>query len=157
MKDKTIIDTAVRNTWQLEPNQFKINSTKWIFFLQKILTKVQLGLGMNKKIKAHLYKLLLYETGSLFKPHVDTEKEENMFATLVIQLPSQYTGGELIVKHKGQTHTFDHSNDHLGMFYSAFYADCEHELKPVQSGYRLCLIYNLICILYLVAQYYSSI
>ena len=24
-------------------------------------------------------------------------------------------------------------------------ADCEHEVKPVRSGYRLCLIYNLVC------------
>ena len=24
------------------------------------------------------------------------------------------------------------------------FADCEHQLKPVQSGYRLALIYNLV-------------
>jgi len=24
-------------------------------------------------------------------------------------------------------------------------ADCEHEVEPVHSGYRLCLIYNLVC------------
>jgi hypothetical protein len=26
----------------------------------------------------------------------------------------------------------------------AFYADCEHELEPVTSGYRVALVYNLI-------------
>jgi hypothetical protein len=28
--------------------------------------------------------------------------------------------------------------------YAAFYADCEHEIRPVTDGNRLCLIYNLI-------------
>ena len=28
--------------------------------------------------------------------------------------------------------------------YAAFYADCQHEIKPVSKGYRLCLIYNLV-------------
>lgn len=28
--------------------------------------------------------------------------------------------------------------------YSAFFADCEHEIRPVNEGYRLALIYNLI-------------
>lgn len=27
--------------------------------------------------------------------------------------------------------------------YAAFYADCEHEVRPVRSGYRLCLTYNM--------------
>ena len=37
-----------------------------------------------------LYKLLLYEPGSFFLPHRDTEKGDRMFATLVIVLPSIY-------------------------------------------------------------------
>lgn len=28
--------------------------------------------------------------------------------------------------------------------YAAFYADCEHEVLPVTSGYRLTLVYNLV-------------
>lgn len=31
----------------------------------------------------------------------------------------------------------------MAFHYLAFYADCEHEIKPVTQGYRLCLIYNL--------------
>src|SRR5262249_38798869 len=27
--------------------------------------------------------------------------------------------------------------------YAAFYADCEHEIRPLRAGYRLCLVYNL--------------
>ena len=28
--------------------------------------------------------------------------------------------------------------------YAAFYADCDHEVKRLTSGYRVCLVYNLI-------------
>ena len=59
------------------------------------------GLGVSSEIDLHLYKLLLYETGGFFKPHRDTEKEDKMFATLIIQLPTEHEGGQLLVKHKG--------------------------------------------------------
>jgi hypothetical protein len=41
--------------------------------------------------------MLLYKQGGHFKKHRDTEKEKGMFGTLIIQLPSIYTGGELMV------------------------------------------------------------
>lgn len=28
--------------------------------------------------------------------------------------------------------------------FAAFYADCEHEVLPIESGYRVCLVFNLI-------------
>jgi hypothetical protein len=31
----------------------------------------------------------------------------------------------------------------LATEYAAFYADCQHEVKPLESGFRLCLTYNL--------------
>jgi hypothetical protein len=69
-----------------------------------------------------------------------------MVATLVIMLPSSYQGGELVVRHDGQEQTIDFSGAKGSSFlihFAAFYADCEHEIRPLQSGYRLCLVYNL--------------
>lgn len=69
-----------------------------------------------------------------------------MFGTLVIQLPSNYKGGQLVVRHQGKKETFDFSGikGSTGFHYAAFYADCQHEILEVTQGYRLCLIYNLI-------------
>jgi hypothetical protein len=87
----------------------------------------------------------VYEEGSFFAPHRDSEKEEGMFGTLVIVLPSQFTGGELVVKHKGETETFKQEGlSSFGSQYAAFYADCKHELKKVTSGHRLCVVFNLV-------------
>lgn len=97
-----------------------------------------------------LYKLRLYQPGSFFKPHRDSEKEDNMFGTLVVQLPSKFQGGLLVVRHDGNAKLFDFSsaamsaNNSFSTFFSAFYCDCEHEILPVTEGYRLCLVYNLI-------------
>jgi hypothetical protein len=89
--------------------------------------------------------MLLYEKDGHFVKHCDTEKEPGMFGTMILHLPCKYTGGELVVEHKGQKKTIDYSDESQdGFFVTAFYADCEHELKPVTSGYRLCLVYNLV-------------
>jgi 2OG-Fe(II) oxygenase superfamily len=89
---------------------------------------------------------LLYEAGSFFLPHRDGEKLDRMVATLVIVLPASYEGGELVVRHEGQEQTIDFSsveNSALQTHFAAFYADCEHEVRPLRTGYRLCLVYNL--------------
>jgi len=69
-----------------------------------------------------------------------------MFGTLVIQLPSDYEGGQLLVYHNGKKaeFTFGGCDACCNFYFTAFYADCQHEVKPVTKGYRLCLIYNLL-------------
>jgi hypothetical protein len=69
-----------------------------------------------------------------------------MVATLVVVLPSSHEGGELIVRHEGQERTIDFggpAGDPFHIHYAAFYADCEHEVRPLKKGYRLGLVYNL--------------
>ena len=67
--DKTIVDTSVRCTWQLDPAQFSINNPKWEESLHLLLDEVKLQLGCDAKMKVavELYKLLLYEPGGFFK------------------------------------------------------------------------------------------
>lgn len=85
-KDETIYDTSVRNTLQISPSKVTLSNPKWEEALDHICTKITAELGLKSIPDCSLYKLLLYETGSFFKPHRDTEKEEGMFGTLVIQV-----------------------------------------------------------------------
>lgn len=115
--------------------------------LDAILRSVEKALGQpSESLTAHLCKLLVYEKGGFFLPHRDGEKLDRMVATLVISLPSKHTGGELIVRHGGREVVIPMQGAATGLEseFAAFYADCEHEVKPVQSGYRLCLTYNLV-------------
>ena len=91
----TLVDTAVRRTWQIGPDKVRITGRHWPRTLEAILARVAQGLGVSDPIEAEFYKLLLYDAGSFFVSHRDTEKAPGMFATLVIVLPSHCEGGEL--------------------------------------------------------------
>lgn len=92
-------DTTVRRCLQLSPDQFRLQGPDWAAQVQRLVnTEIKRGLGVpeNLKVVPQLYKLLLYEPGSFFTPHRDSEKEDGMFATLSIVLPSGHKGGELL-------------------------------------------------------------
>ena len=65
-----------------------------------------------------------------------------MVGTLVVSLPSTHTGGELVIDHAGETRTYRASKEDLTLV--ALYSDCRHEVKPVRSGYRVTLTFNLL-------------
>ncbi len=141
----TIIDTAVRNSLQIGPDHIDVGGRHWPKTLTKILDAAAKGLGVSDPIEAELYKMLIYETGSFFVSHRDTEKAPGMFATLVIALPSACAGGELVVRHKDRSVSLDlRVDDPAEVAFAAFYADCLHEVLPVTAGYRATLVYNLL-------------
>jgi hypothetical protein len=96
-KYDTLYDKEVRDTFQIDPASMKLTNPKWNPQLVKLTERVAAGLGCSGKIQANLYKMLIYKTGGHFKKHSDTEKEKNMFATLIIQLPSVHEGLNLFL------------------------------------------------------------
>jgi hypothetical protein len=142
---ETIVDTSVRRTWQIGLDRVRLDGKHWQATLDRIVGLVADGLGVGEPISASLYKLLIYDEGSFFVGHRDTEKEPGMFATLVLALPSLSSGGELVVRHKGREAKLDLAGDEPSeVAFAAFYADCMHEVLPVAAGCRVTLIYNLL-------------
>ncbi|KAG2385769.1 hypothetical protein C9374_002918 [Naegleria lovaniensis] len=112
----------------IRSNNFRIINPKWNNLITDLVNtnvKKELGIGPEKTITFSLYKMLLYEPGGFFDFHRDSEKEDGMIATLVVQLPSSFTGGEIIVRHNEREKKFD----------------CHHE-QPIMH-IILALIYNL--------------
>jgi predicted 2-oxoglutarate/Fe(II)-dependent dioxygenase YbiX len=142
---ETIVDTQVRRTWQIDANRVTLSGKHWQKNLDDIVNRAAIGLGVSGEVRAELYKLLVYDAGSFFISHRDTEKAAGMFATLVVVLPSEYSGGELVVKHQQQQVKLDLCcDDPSEIAFAAFYADCVHEVLPITQGCRLTLIYNLL-------------
>ena len=144
---ETIIDSTVRNSWEIDATSLSFSNPRWTVFLDKVIRNIKPGLGLEDyEISAHLYKLLIYETGSFFLPHRDSEKEKGMFGTLVVELPAHHTGGELVVSFEGKQEvvSFAQEAGNYGLGCAAFYADCEHEIKQVTAGNRVSLVYNLV-------------
>jgi 2OG-Fe(II) oxygenase superfamily len=142
---------SVRQAWQIGASKVTLEGGDE--YLQSVVVQSCQELGFSSErtaqlgIHARFYKLLYYETGGHFTAHRDTEKEAGMFGTLIIQLPSSFTGGAFSVSHQGETKTFVQETDsEKDCKYISFYSDCEHQLHPVTSGVRLCLVFNLICV-----------
>jgi hypothetical protein len=140
-----LIDAEVRRTWQIGADRVRIEGRYWPRTLDEIVQRAAEGLGISDPVSAQFYKLLVYDEGSFFVSHRDTEKAPGMFATLVIVLPSLSAGGELLVRHKDREVRLDlRCQDPSEAVFAAFYADCVHEVLPITAGYRLALVYNLL-------------
>jgi predicted 2-oxoglutarate/Fe(II)-dependent dioxygenase YbiX len=142
--EATVVDREVRRTWQVDSARVRIGGRHWEKTLGELVADVALGLGVSGPLAADFYKLLVYDAGSFFVDHRDTEKIPGMFATMVLVLPSTYGGGELVVKHAGREVALDlHPEDPSEIGFAGLYADCVHEVRPVTTGFRVALVYNL--------------
>jgi 2OG-Fe(II) oxygenase superfamily len=142
--EATVVDREVRRTWQVDSAKVRIGGRHWDKTLAGLVADVALGLGVSEPVAADFYKLLVYDAGSFFVDHRDTEKVPGMFATMVLALPSIHSGGELVVKHLGREVVLDpRPEEPSEVGFAAFYADCVHEVRPVETGCRLTLVYNL--------------
>jgi len=143
-KDQTRLDPRVRDTWEIPAERLRFTSPEWMAVLDRALLRIgrELGVPSPESLRADLHNLLIYAPGQFFAVHQDSEKADGMLGTLVITLPSSFTGGEFVVLHQGHAVRARGSQNRLGMI--AFYADCHHEVRPVKQGYRVVLTYNLI-------------
>ncbi len=142
--EQTLLDTRVRDTWEVPKTRVKIDQRRWNKTLLPMLDglRADLGLPAGCRFKAELHSMLVYARGQFFVPHQDSEKADGMVGSLVVTLPGAFTGGALVVDQGGERATYRSSKDRLSLV--AFYADCRHEIRPVRTGYRLVVTYNLV-------------
>ena len=143
LREQTIVDPAVRDAWEIPRSRVKIDKRRWNRTLLPILDGVaaDLGLPVGRRLVAELHSMLVYTRGQFFGPHQDSEKDDRMVASLVVTLPGTFTGGSLVVEHHGERKVYRSLKDKLS--FVAFYSDCRHEVRPVRSGHRVVLTYNL--------------
>lgn len=93
---------------------------------------------------------MVYEPGGRLEKRKCAEGVAGEVAKLVVQLPSMFTGGDMVV------YSDEDNSKHLRMdmgkkactaAYSpccaVFVADAEHAVEEVKSGYRVVLVYSL--------------
>ena len=71
-----------------------------------------------------------------------------MFGSLVIVFPTPHVGGKFVLRDGHEEWTIDaaaemQSKDRPCVTYIAFYGDVEHEVLPIEAGYRVTVTYNL--------------
>lgn len=71
--ERTVVNTDVRDTWELQPNQIQFLNPAWKSWIEKeVLAKAAGDLGIvntAETVKCELYKVLLYKEGGHFLPH----------------------------------------------------------------------------------------
>ncbi|MGX1806841.1 2OG-Fe(II) oxygenase [Nocardia sp. NPDC055321] len=144
LREQTLLDASVRHTWEIPRERITVDEARWHGTLGPVLDRVraELGLAPECELSAELHSMLVYEAGQFFQRHQDSEKAAGMIGTLVVTLPSAFTGGELVIEQQG-TRVVDAGSPERVCF-TAFYSDCEHEVLPVTDGFRIVLTYNLI-------------
>ena len=144
--EETLVDASVRACRQVDAGRVRITGGAWHDTLAKVVGQAAAGLGCPpERTSAELYKLLVYEPGGFFAPHRDTEKVDGMVATLVVSLPVEGSGGELVVRHRAREAVVDLRTDEPSeLAFAAFYVDCVHEIRPVTAGHRIVLVYHLV-------------
>ncbi|WP_433715022.1 2OG-Fe(II) oxygenase [Nocardia sp. CA-084685] len=144
LREQTLLDANVRDTWEVPRDRVRVDERQWRETLLPMLDilRAELGLAPDCELSAELHSMLVYEAGQFFQRHQDSEKADGMIGTLVVTLPSAFTGGELVIEQQGTKVTDQGSPEELS--FVAFYGDCEHEVLPVTAGFRITLTYNLV-------------
>ena len=139
--EETLHDVRVRDTWQVPTDLVAVDFGD---HLGELLEAARDALGMpeGSSLSMDLHSLLVYEKGQFFLPHQDSEKDDAMVGTVVVALPSRHTGGELVIHEGGRDAAYRGSPSETSAV--AFFADQVHEVRPVRSGYRVALTYNLL-------------
>jgi hypothetical protein len=169
-KGKELVhDETYRSAFELSTDRF---FSSFQLAEHDIMSEIHRLLAPNAaSVRAKPYKLNVYKQGGFFKAHVDTPRGGNMFGTLVVCLPSSFSGGDFEVEHNGQKHVFAWGSDDsekseseaaadsgeeekvkeaiapetlsFAVRWCAFYSDCSHEVLEVKSGYRATLTFLL--------------
>ncbi|KAJ3191321.1 hypothetical protein HK101_007882 [Irineochytrium annulatum] len=141
---KDTYDLTYRQALQLGTDNFSVNWDPHGPLLAEIVESLA---RKDCEVVPQLYKLNVYGPGGHFKAHVDTPRGASMFGSLVVCLPSNHTGGQLILTQDGKRKVFDWGEEDSkspGLVrWAAFYSDVQHEILPVTDGYRITLTYNL--------------
>ncbi len=143
LKEETRFDPRVRDCWEIPKSRISIEGRTWGNTLRPMLDRIRrdLGLADASRLRAELHNLLVYGPGQFFITHQDSEKTDDMIGTLIVILPSNFTGGAIEIEHHDEHVTFRGSGRTLTFI--AFYADCHHRVRPTKAGHRVVLTYNL--------------
>ena len=148
---QTRYDRSVRNALQLNAEGGAFSVLHFDPQAAGILEQIRRELVPQdpSPLSAELYSLNIYASDGHFVPHKDTPRGSDMLGTLVVCLPSQFSNGALVVKHRGVFQTFDWSAavqqqaEPTRLHWAAFFGDVDHQIERVWSGLRVTVTYLL--------------
>lgn len=143
-----------RSRWELEPVYFSTTNPAWQQSLDRIVRDLAESLGFQpSEVTLEPHKLLLCEKDSWCTPPKGLEQVQGVIGSLTLCLPTEHKGGAIHVWQNGteisagEHRLFPPSSNSVSpfdMMACSWYWDVMHEIKPIDSGHRLFLVYNII-------------
>ncbi len=150
---ETMCDKRIRKGLELSADQFTIDHEATLLkpikqYLQKTLfPSLQ---GGPKGLTLKRYKMVIYQKGDHFDFHRDTLHADDHQATVLVEVTSPHKGGTLLIDPHGNTGSESHNgvfsidfNNYETLKWVAFYTDASHKMKPVTSGTRIVIQYDV--------------
>lgn len=149
---ETVYDTSIRDALQLKAEKFELSIPQ--DKLDGILAEIKKGLDLETDVIAEPYSLNAYQKGGKFARHKDTPRGDDMLGTLVICLPSWFTGGKMTVSLGDETKEYFGNPSKYSwqekeppkpriVEWCAFFADVDHEIHEVEEGVRITAAFLL--------------
>ncbi|KAG8980954.1 hypothetical protein FRB90_007373, partial [Tulasnella sp. 427] len=139
--------SGATNSWAMEPSKVVFGNPAWSEFLKTIVEDVSQTFSINlnsSKPRCELRILLLQGKNTTLLPR-QGNRNTAAFANLLISLPCKFTGGETELTYAGVSKIVDHSSESLlNTCAMAWYNGLTPQFKPITTGHRLVLLYDLV-------------
>eukprot|EP00984_Skeletonema_dohrnii_P014960 scaffold6403_cov128-Skeletonema_dohrnii-CCMP3373.AAC.11 len=141
--------------YEIGASKIKVQNPQFNESMGNLLDTVAYKLGVSLTfLSAKLDKLVYMEKGGYIERRRDDEDDDNVLGTLLIQLPSKFTGGEMTVYNASVMNEGDAEESFkfgLGAgekatyscHFACHFSDCEYEMAKLRSGSRVLLRYSL--------------
>mmetsp|Transcript_17161 Transcript_17161/g.26881 ORF Transcript_17161/g.26881 Transcript_17161/m.26881 type:complete len:958 (-) Transcript_17161:146-3019(-) len=152
-------DDVFTNIYQVEAHSIDIQNPFWDASLSKLVKTVAFKFGIRPdNLSAKLDMLLHMEKGSSIDWCSNVEEDENIIGSMLIQLPSIFTGGKISVFDGDEDVDEENEADFITSFnmgesnneaefachFVCHYSDCQYEIEEITSGSRVLLRYSLL-------------
>jgi hypothetical protein len=145
--DETVYDESVRKGRELCSDVLDVALGRYQDWYNFPLYDIRQALFPTAStIKLVFSKFAIYEPGGHFGVHRDTVRSHDHQGTLLIEVKSAHTGGDLILEHNGEELRWSLNRPRdleRKVEYIAFFTDVNHRVEPVLSGVRMVLQYDI--------------
>jgi hypothetical protein len=143
-----VVDTAVRDALEIAADDLTVTfqSPTWFHKQETTLENELLESRAFRPLNARrlvLYKLHLYGPGGHFDEHKDTPHGPGHIMSGILILGSPYDGGALEFAGGGEVRVTRPDPDEKSLRLAAWYTDVPHAVRPVTSGTRVVLQFDL--------------
>jgi hypothetical protein len=110
--------------------------------LSEILKQIANVMDLNVQLEARIGKLLLYESGSFFRAHRDSEHVQGHLLSFVIDLASDCVGG--VVQFGSSPYEESPGWASRPLDWAAWFATAWHSVTKVTKGHRIVLTFDIV-------------